>query len=144
MAYASRKPVVMRGVDQHKHGAQPAPGGQRPAHGAATDGRAAPVPAAARAAAARSRWRNPDRLRLFSHPDRPSALRIQIPTAAPAPPPPNQEDRIGRDDRSALVCCHEPSYLEYLTGQLRAIGYKVHHATGHQAAIGGCRRVRTT
>ena len=61
-------------------------------------------------------------------------LRIQVPTQAQVPN--NQEDKIGREDRSALVCCHEPSYLEYLTGQLRGIGYKVHHATGHQAAIG--------
>lgn len=61
-------------------------------------------------------------------------LRIQVPVAQP-PPANNQEDRIGREDRSALVCCHEPSYVEYLTGQLRAIGYKVHHATGQQQAI---------
>ena len=64
-------------------------------------------------------------------------LRIQIPAAAPASPVPSQqEDKIARDDRSALICCHEPSYLEYLTGQLRGIGYKVHHAATHQAAIG--------
>ena len=63
-------------------------------------------------------------------------LRIQIPAAAPASQvPSHQEDKIGRDDRSALICCHEPSYLEYLTGQLRGIGYKVHHAATHQAAI---------
>ena len=69
----------------------------------------------------------------------PNALRMQVPAAstpAPAPLANTQEDRIGREERSALVCCHEPSYLEYLTGQLRGIGYKVHHATGHQAAIG--------
>ncbi len=60
-------------------------------------------------------------------------LRIQVPTQVQLAN--NQEDKIGRDDRSALVCCHEPSYLEYLTGQLRGIGYKVHHAVGHQAAI---------
>ncbi len=60
-------------------------------------------------------------------------LRIQVPAQSQVAN--NQEDKIGRDDRSALVCCHEPSYLEYLTGQLRGIGYKVHHATGHQAAI---------
>ena len=60
-------------------------------------------------------------------------LRIQVPQHVQVPN--NQEDKIGRDDRSALVCCHEPSYLEYLTGQLRSIGYKVHHATGHQPAI---------
>ena len=64
------------------------------------------------------------------------ALRIQIPAAAPAvAPAAHQEDKIGREDRSALICCHEPSYLEYLTGQLRGIGYKVHHAATHQAAI---------
>ena len=67
-------------------------------------------------------------------------MRIPIPAANAqtpvAPPPPNdQEDKIGRDDRSALVCCHEPSYVQYLTGQLRGMGYKVHHATGHQAGI---------
>lgn len=67
-----------------------------------------------------------------------NAMRLQIPTAgAAAPPPPNHiEDRIGRDDRSALVCCHEPSYVEFLTGQLRGIGYKVHHATSADAACG--------
>ena len=32
------------------------------------------------------------------------------------------------------MCCHEPAYLEYLTEQLRGIGYKVHHATTHQQA----------
>ncbi len=63
-----------------------------------------------------------------------AALRIQLPGAQP-PPAANQEDRIGREDRSALVCCHEPAYLEYLTEQLRAIGYKVHHARGHQDAV---------
>ncbi len=62
-----------------------------------------------------------------------AALRIQVPSAQPLPAP-NQEDRIGREDRSVLVCCHEPAYLEYLTEQLRGIGYKVHHATSHQQA----------
>ena len=65
-------------------------------------------------------------------------LRIQIPSvnaASAAAVAPNQEDKIGRDDRAALVCCHEPSYLEYLTGQLRGIGYKVHHAPTQQAAV---------
>ena len=61
-------------------------------------------------------------------------MRIQVPGAQP-PPAPNQEDRIGRDDRSVLVCCHEPAYLEYLTEQLRGIGYKVHHAASHQQAV---------
>ena len=60
-------------------------------------------------------------------------LRIQVPAQSQVAN--NQEDKIGRDDRSALVCCHEPSYLEYLTGQLRGIGYKVHHASGHQPAV---------
>ncbi len=60
-----------------------------------------------------------------------NALRIQVPTAQ-TPPAANQEDRIGRDDRSALVCCHEPAYLEFLTTQLRTAGYKVHHAGTHQ------------
>ena len=63
-----------------------------------------------------------------------SALRIQVP-AAQSPVAPNQEDRIGREDRSALVCCHEPAYLEYLTEQLRGMGYKVHHARSHQQAV---------
>ncbi len=65
-------------------------------------------------------------------------LRIQIPAAAAAPVsrvPLDQEDKIGREDRAAIVCCHEPSYLEYLTGQLRGIGYKVHHAASHQTAL---------
>ena len=68
-----------------------------------------------------------------------NAMRLQIPTAAGAAAAAtlanNQEDRIGREDCSALICCHEPSYLEYLTGQLRGMGYKVHHARGHQEAI---------
>ena len=63
-----------------------------------------------------------------------SALRIQVPNAQP-PLTAGQEDRIGRDDRSALVCCHEPAYLEYLTEQLRSLGYKVHHAPGYQQAV---------
>lgn len=62
-------------------------------------------------------------------------LRIQLPTAAAPPPAPNQEDKLGRDDRSALLCCHEPAYIEYLTTQLRAIGFKVHHARSHQEAV---------
>lgn len=62
-------------------------------------------------------------------------LRIQIPTAQPSPPAANQEDRIGREDRAALVCCHEPAYVEFLTTQLRAGGYKVHHALTHQAGV---------
>ena len=61
-------------------------------------------------------------------------LRIQVPAAQP-PLAANQEDRIGRDDRSALVCCHEPAYLEYLTEQLRGLGFKVHHARAHQQAV---------
>lgn len=70
-----------------------------------------------------------------------NSLRIQVPAAnanVPVAPPPanHQEDRIGRDDRSALVCCHEPSYVQFLTGQLRGIGYKVHHATSHAVAAG--------
>ncbi len=60
-------------------------------------------------------------------------LRIQVPAQSQVAN--NQEDKIGRDERSALVCCHEQSYLEYLTGQLRGIGYKVHHAKGHQPAV---------
>ena len=61
-------------------------------------------------------------------------LRIEIPKAQP-PPAANQEDKIGRDDRSAILCCHEPAYIDYLTTQLRAIGFKVHHAKSHQQAV---------
>ena len=60
-------------------------------------------------------------------------LRIEIPKSQP-PPSPHEEDKIGREDRSALLCCHEPAYIEYLTTQLRAVGYKVHHARSHQQA----------
>ena len=62
-------------------------------------------------------------------------LRIQIPTTQPPPPAADQEDRIGREDRSALVCCHEPAYIEFLTTQLRTMGYKVHHARSHQQGV---------
>jgi hypothetical protein len=56
-------------------------------------------------------------------------------SAQPSPAPaPGADDKIGRDDRSALICCHEPTYQEYLAGQLRALGFKVHHAT--TAALG--------
>ena len=61
-------------------------------------------------------------------------LRIEIPKAQP-PPAANQEDKIGRDDRSAILCCHEPAYIEYLTTQLRTLGFKVHHAKTHQQAV---------
>ncbi len=44
------------------------------------------------------------------------------------------EDKIGRDDRSALLCCHEPSYQKYLAAELRKLGFKIHHAAGHQQA----------
>jgi hypothetical protein len=46
-----------------------------------------------------------------------------------------QEDKIGRNDRAALLCCHEPAYAEYLAGELRTMGYKLHLATGHAEAI---------
>ena len=44
------------------------------------------------------------------------------------------DDKIGRDDRSALLCCHEPSYQKYLAGELRKLGFKLHYASGHQQA----------
>jgi hypothetical protein len=45
------------------------------------------------------------------------------------------EDKIGRADRAALLCCHEPTYAEYLAGELRAMGYKLHLAGSHADAI---------
>ena len=53
----------------------------------------------------------------------PGIARIQLP-----------EDKIGREDRSAIICCHEPSYQKYLVGELRKLGFKVHLATSHQQA----------
>ena len=53
----------------------------------------------------------------------------EIPASATLP-----DDKIGRDDRSALLCCHEPSYQKYLAGELRKLGFKLHHANGHQQA----------
>ena len=44
-------------------------------------------------------------------------------------------DKIGRGDRAALLCCHEPAYAEYLAAELRGLGYKLHLAGGHEAAI---------
>ena len=44
-------------------------------------------------------------------------------------------DKIGRQDRAALLCCHEPAYAEYLAAQLRGMGYKLHYAPGHDDAI---------
>ena len=54
-------------------------------------------------------------------------------STATAPQP--AEDKIGREDRSVLVCCHEPSYQEYLGAQLRAMRFKVHFADSHQKAV---------
>jgi hypothetical protein len=45
------------------------------------------------------------------------------------------EDKIGRNDRAALLCCHEPTYAEYLAGELRLMGYKLHLADSHAEAI---------
>ena len=144
LAYASRKPVVMRAVDQHQHGLnqKPESSGLRMAH--TSDDAPAPAPAPGGCAQADAVAPDGEILTGFSlfpprlHRTMPQPMRIQVPTVgAPVAPLPNdQEDRIGRDDSSALVCCHEPSYLHFLTGQLRATGYKVHHATGHQAAVG--------
>ena len=44
-------------------------------------------------------------------------------------------DKIGRGDRAALLCCHEPAYAEYLAAELRGLGFKLHLATGHGEAI---------
>jgi hypothetical protein len=45
------------------------------------------------------------------------------------------DDKIGRGDRAALLCCHEPAYAEYLAAELRGMGYKLHLAGGHAEAI---------
>jgi ActR/RegA family two-component response regulator len=45
------------------------------------------------------------------------------------------DDKIGRQDRAALLCCHEPAYAEYLAGELRRMGYKLHVAAGHAEGI---------
>ncbi len=45
------------------------------------------------------------------------------------------DDKIGREDRAALLCCHEPAYADYLAGELRAMGYKLHWASGHADSI---------
>ncbi len=62
-------------------------------------------------------------------------MRIPLPHAAEPPPPAGTDDKIGRDDRSALICCHEPAYREFLHEQLRSLGFKVHHAPTAQAAL---------
>jgi hypothetical protein len=41
------------------------------------------------------------------------------------------EEKIGHDERCALICCHEASYSTFLAKQARDLGYKVHHAQGH-------------
>jgi hypothetical protein len=56
-------------------------------------------------------------------------------TAAAGVPKALAEDKIGRDDRAALLCCHEPAYAEYLAGELRAMGFKLHVAATHADAI---------
>ncbi len=147
LAYASRKPVVMRGVDQHKHGLNQAQEASGLRMAQTADDAPPPWRRPPPAPCLRFRWRNPDHSlsSFFIEPWQRLCVSRSHRAPPPAPAPRNhQEDRIGRDDRSALVCCHEPSYLEYLTGQLRGIGYKVHHATGHHAACSGWRRVPTT
>lgn len=62
-------------------------------------------------------------------------MRIPLPSASEPPPPPGTDDKIGRDDRSAIVCCHEPAYAEFLHGQLRPMGLKVHHAASAEQAL---------
>lgn len=61
--------------------------------------------------------------------------RIPLSQAAEPPPPAGTDDKIGRDDRSALICCHEPAYGEFLHEQLRSLGFKVHHAPTAQVAL---------
>lgn len=70
------------------------------------------------------------------NPDSPAPMRIQVPASARAVavPPPGQDDKVGREDRSALICCHEPAYQEFVGAQLRSLGFKLHHAVGAQAA----------
>jgi len=45
------------------------------------------------------------------------------------------DDKIGREDRGALLCCHEPAYADYLAAKLREMGYKLHWGAGHADAI---------
>lgn len=62
-------------------------------------------------------------------------MRIPLPQAVEPLPPPGTDDKISRDDRSALICCHEPAYREFLHEQLRSLGFKVHHAPSSQVAV---------
>jgi hypothetical protein len=55
--------------------------------------------------------------------------------AVAAPAKGHADEKIGRGDRAALLCCHEPAYAEYLAAELRAMGYKLHLAAGHAEAI---------
>lgn len=45
------------------------------------------------------------------------------------------DDKIGRDDRAALLCCHEPAYADFLAAELRRMGFKLHWADGHAESI---------
>jgi CheY-like chemotaxis protein len=56
-------------------------------------------------------------------------------SSASAPTASRADDKIGREDRSALLCCHEPAYQEYLAAQLRTLGFKVHHAASAAASL---------
>jgi CheY-like chemotaxis protein len=57
-----------------------------------------------------------------------------MPATAPSAAPP-RDDAIGRDDRSVLLCCDEPSYRDYLAGAARDLEFKVHFASGCEAAL---------
>jgi hypothetical protein len=57
------------------------------------------------------------------------------PSAAPGAAKNLASDKIGRGDRAALLCCHEPAYAEYLAAEIRRMGFKLHLATGHADAI---------
>jgi CheY-like chemotaxis protein len=57
------------------------------------------------------------------------------PNAAPGAAKRVTDDKIGRADRAALLCCHEPAYAEYLAAELRGLGYKLHVVAGHEEAI---------
>ena len=127
MAYASRKPVVRPRRRPAQARAQPEAGVLRPADDQHRNGRGSPAHARRGAARAGAVVVDGEMISPMSAP--PSH-------PGPGSEPGGQQTRKTRSaatDRSALVCCHEPSYLEYLTGQLRGIGYKVHHAPGAPA-----------
>ena len=54
-------------------------------------------------------------------------------TIAPAKSP--ADDKIGRTDRAALLCCHEAAYAVYLAAEIRSLGYKLHLAGTQADAI---------